>query len=157
MDHEDKSKKILTQLGREQAAVTGDRLKALNIKFNRMTVSTMVRAQETASIISEKLPDIPQEHCSLLREADLFSRQPKNRRSISKVHSSRITISNGRQLRPSCLSWQRYPIFCLQSITVPTGRLASNEYRQLWLNMANYSPQRKCIVTKFWRYRSFAT
>jgi len=79
MDHTDKEKKILTQLGREQASVTGDRLKALNIKFSRMTVSTMVRARETGNIISEKIPDIPQEHCSLLREGAPYPPEPTSK------------------------------------------------------------------------------
>jgi len=48
--------------------LTGDRLKALNINFNNISISTMVRAQETASIISDKFPGVPQEDCGMLRE-----------------------------------------------------------------------------------------
>ena len=64
---------------RDQAAATGDRLKALNIKFNKMTISTMTRAEETASIISEKIPGIPQDHCSLLREGAPYPPEPPNK------------------------------------------------------------------------------
>ena len=64
---------------REQAAVTGDRLKALNIKFNRMTISTMVRAQETGNIIGEKFPELPKEHCSLLQEGAPYPPVPSSK------------------------------------------------------------------------------
>jgi len=79
MDHKDRNKKVLTQLGREQAAVTGDRLKALDIKFNRMTISTMVRAQETGNIIGEKFPELPKEHCSLLQEGAPYPPVPSSK------------------------------------------------------------------------------
>lgn len=71
--------RILTTVGRQQAAVTGERLKALNIKFNQMTVSTMTRAQETADIISQNIPDVPQNHCSLLREGAPYPPNPSSK------------------------------------------------------------------------------
>lgn len=80
MDTNDSEKKVLTTLGRKQAAVTGERLKALNIKFDKMTVSTMVRAQETANIISESLPaDLPQTNCSLLKEGAPYPPNPSSK------------------------------------------------------------------------------
>lgn len=79
MDHKDRSKKILTQLGRQQASVTAERLQALDIKFNNMTISTMVRAQETGNIIGEKFPDVPKNHCSLLQEGAPYPPEPTSR------------------------------------------------------------------------------
>jgi serine/threonine-protein phosphatase PGAM5 len=49
--------KVLTQLGREQATITGERLKQLDIKFTETIVSTMTRAKETADIILSQLPE----------------------------------------------------------------------------------------------------
>ncbi|XP_065054850.1 serine/threonine-protein phosphatase PGAM5, mitochondrial-like isoform X2 [Rhopilema esculentum] len=60
--------KTLTDLGRKQAINTGNRLKSLNIKFDRIVHSTMTRAKETAELIKESLDDVSCESCSLLRE-----------------------------------------------------------------------------------------
>jgi len=58
----------LTDLGRKQALCTGDRLKSLNIKFDRIIHSTMTRAKETAELIKDSLDGVSCESCSLLRE-----------------------------------------------------------------------------------------
>lgn len=55
-------------LGRIQASSTGERLKVLGYPFNKIHVSTMTRAIETAQLISESLPDVPVEQCALLEE-----------------------------------------------------------------------------------------
>jgi len=71
--------RILTDLGRKQATLTGERLKSLGIKFNNMVVSTMTRAQETARLIGEFLPpDIEKNSCSLLREGAPYPLEPKS-------------------------------------------------------------------------------
>ena len=44
-----------------------------------MTVSTMVRAQETGSIIGEKLPELPKDHCSLLQEGAPYPPEPSSK------------------------------------------------------------------------------
>ncbi|TKR64730.1 hypothetical protein L596_025219 [Steinernema carpocapsae] len=54
--HMDSDKKNLTELGREQASMTGQRLAKTGLKFNIVTMSTMTRATETANLILEKLP-----------------------------------------------------------------------------------------------------
>lgn len=68
---EDKDR-YLTDLGREQAALTGKRLKELNLdkQITRFVMSTMTRAQETGNIIYKELgnPDIPIENTDLIRE-----------------------------------------------------------------------------------------
>lgn len=43
--------KKLTELGRKQAALTGQRLKELNLTFDKVVISTMPRAMETGEII----------------------------------------------------------------------------------------------------------
>ena len=53
---------------RLQAMNTGDRLKSLNIKFDKIVHSTMTRAKETAELIKESFPEIQFDSCSLLRE-----------------------------------------------------------------------------------------
>lgn len=69
-------KRILTELGRKQADFTGNRLKALNFDWTKMIRSTMTRAQETGKIISQSLPDVPVEHCSLLEEGAPIPPEP---------------------------------------------------------------------------------
>lgn len=51
----DPDRKILTALGREQAKVAGLKLKASGIEFDDIICSEMVRAKETASIITSQL------------------------------------------------------------------------------------------------------
>jgi broad specificity phosphatase PhoE len=67
---------ILTELGRQQAAATGRRLAELTengAKINRVVVSTMTRAMETADLMLEHLPSAPpQEYCDLIREGAVY-------------------------------------------------------------------------------------
>lgn len=58
LDGKTDADRILTKLGRLQAQHTGKRLKELSIPFTSMVKSTMARAQETGSIISESIPDV---------------------------------------------------------------------------------------------------
>lgn len=68
--------RILTKLGRLQAEYTGKRLAELGLPYSNMIKSTMSRAQETGSIISKFLPDVPVDHCSLLREGAPIPPEP---------------------------------------------------------------------------------
>uniref|UniRef100_A0A1B0C8W4 Serine/threonine-protein phosphatase PGAM5, mitochondrial n=2 Tax=Lutzomyia longipalpis TaxID=7200 RepID=A0A1B0C8W4_LUTLO len=73
---ESDSKHYLTEIGRKQAAFTGDRLKLLQINWDKMIKSTLLRAQETGSIISTSLPQVPVENCSLLEEGAPIPPEP---------------------------------------------------------------------------------
>ena len=59
-----------------QADITGQRLKDLNFKYSKLINSTMKRAVETADIISQHLPEVQREECSLLREGIPISPEP---------------------------------------------------------------------------------
>ncbi|EEC19333.1 phosphoglycerate mutase, putative, partial [Ixodes scapularis] len=67
---------ILTELGRKQADVTGQRLKQLNVPFSRMVFSTMARATETARIIHGHFEHLPLEPCELIREGAPIPPEP---------------------------------------------------------------------------------
>jgi len=67
-DPHDPEKRILTELGRKQADITGQRLKELGHSYSTIHFSTMPRATETSNIIRRILPDIPAKSCDLLRE-----------------------------------------------------------------------------------------
>lgn len=62
--------KVLTELGKEQAKLTGERIKDMigEAKLDTIHVSTMVRAQETAAIISQIFPNVPVKSTDLLCE-----------------------------------------------------------------------------------------
>lgn len=63
------NERFLTELGREQARLTGLRLKELALPYTRLVQSTMTRATETASIISKQLPtSLEVTSCDFLRE-----------------------------------------------------------------------------------------
>ncbi|XP_045469687.1 serine/threonine-protein phosphatase Pgam5, mitochondrial-like isoform X1 [Harmonia axyridis] len=62
------NERVLTETGRKQAELTGIRLKELGIPFTEMVKSTMSRAQETGSLISKNLPNIPVTNCDFIRE-----------------------------------------------------------------------------------------
>lgn len=68
--------RYLTELGRKQAAFTGDRLRALQLPFDKMIRSTMTRAQETGKIISTQIANVPIENCSLIEEGAPIAPQP---------------------------------------------------------------------------------
>ncbi len=48
----------LVVLGRQQARLTGDRLKAMPIVFTSIQASAMTRARQTGEIIAERFPDL---------------------------------------------------------------------------------------------------
>ncbi|XP_067395923.1 palmitoyltransferase ZDHHC8 isoform X3 [Emydura macquarii macquarii] len=60
--------RTLTQLGREQAELTGHRLATLGLKFDTIVHSSMTRATETTDIISKHLPGVKKISTDLLRE-----------------------------------------------------------------------------------------
>lgn len=68
--------RYLTELGRKQAACTGDRLKVIKMSFDKMIRSTMTRAQETGKIISTQIANVPIENCSLIEEGAPIAPQP---------------------------------------------------------------------------------
>lgn len=61
--------RILTPLGRKQAAFTANRLFDMKIPVDKLVCSSMKRAQETGNIILQHNPNIRQvENCSLIVE-----------------------------------------------------------------------------------------
>ncbi|XP_045523193.1 serine/threonine-protein phosphatase Pgam5, mitochondrial isoform X1 [Pieris brassicae] len=69
--------RILTELGRQQAELTGKRLAELDIKWDLLVRSTMTRAQETAKIIGKYLPsDIEIKDCQLIEEGAPIPPEP---------------------------------------------------------------------------------
>lgn len=62
-------KRTLTELGKEQAKMTGEYLKQCGFNFDKIYVSTMTRARETGEIIAENFPDVPIEYSDTIREA----------------------------------------------------------------------------------------
>jgi len=69
--------RYLTPIGREQAALAGQRLKELGHSYTHLIVSTMTRAQETAAIIKEHLPPtVAVSHCAMLEEGAPIPPEP---------------------------------------------------------------------------------
>lgn len=69
----------LTERGRKQAKLTGQRLRDLGFHWDRCIVSTMTRARETADIICEeiKFDKAKAEYTDLLREGIPFMPEPR--------------------------------------------------------------------------------
>lgn len=64
-------------LGKEQAAITGKRLKLLEKPWDKIIKSTMTRAQETAEIISHEIGTIPvTENNHLIEEGQPIAPEP---------------------------------------------------------------------------------
>ncbi|GAB6030083.1 Serine/threonine-protein phosphatase pgam5, mitochondrial [Chamberlinius hualienensis] len=70
------AKRILTPLGREQAAFTGARLKELGHPYTILTFSSMARAKETAEIILKNLKGLESRSCDLIREGAPIPPEP---------------------------------------------------------------------------------
>ena len=72
------SEKTLTKLGREQADLTGRRLKVLGLDISKIHESTMTRAQETSSILQKYLADAEVLTTDLLREGAPIPPEPSH-------------------------------------------------------------------------------
>ncbi|KAG7303345.1 hypothetical protein JYU34_011834 [Plutella xylostella] len=69
--------RTLTELGRKQADLTGQRLAKLGIKWDVLVRSTMTRAQETATIIAKHLPEnLTVKDCQLIEEGAPIPPEP---------------------------------------------------------------------------------
>lgn len=81
-EHDIDKLRNLTARGREQALLTGKRLKEYDINWTRMIVSTMQRARETAEIIHREIDINPKkvEYSALLREGAPSSCDPQELR-----------------------------------------------------------------------------
>ena len=67
--------RILTELGRAQAKLTGDRLKELDFPITDVVMSTMTRAQETGKIILGQLANrdsIKVHNCVMIEEGAVY-------------------------------------------------------------------------------------
>lgn len=95
-DEETDELRILTEFGRQQAALTGKRLNELDIKFDEIVISTMTRAQETGGLICEHFPDIKTSHCSLLREGKPYPYEPSSKNSRSNEWTYQLYKDNPR-------------------------------------------------------------
>jgi len=78
----------LTELGREQARLTGLRLKELGLPYSRVVQSTMSRATETAQIITKELPNVPVSSCNFLREGAPIKPDPPSAHWRPEAHVS---------------------------------------------------------------------
>lgn len=84
LEHDDDADRKLTELGRKQLKLTGDRLKEIscqqNLRYDKIIVSTMTRALESARIVADALPDVPTElpGDALLREGAPYPPEPPN-------------------------------------------------------------------------------
>ena len=63
-----------------QAQQTGERLKNLNLKYTKLVCSNLIRAVETADIISSYLPGVPRQTCQMLREGSPVEPDPASSR-----------------------------------------------------------------------------
>jgi serine/threonine-protein phosphatase PGAM5 len=66
----------LVVLGRQQARLTGDRLKAMPIAFTSIQASAMTRARQTGEIIAERFPGL-----DLVLQRDIRECTPSTRRN----------------------------------------------------------------------------
>ena len=74
------SERYLTELGRQQAKITGQRLAELKIPIDDAVISTMTRAQETGKIILDQLPQresIKLQNDQLIEEGAPIPPEPK--------------------------------------------------------------------------------
>ena len=72
-------------LGRQQALATGERLKSLGRPYTHILHSTLIRAVETAQLISKSLPDVPMMSTDLLKEgAPIVPEPPSSHWPVSQ-------------------------------------------------------------------------
>lgn len=76
MNHSESDKKVLTEIGRQQAVATGKRLRELNRPYTVILHSTLIRAIQTAALVSESLPDVPLKSTDMLKEGPPVPPEP---------------------------------------------------------------------------------
>lgn len=86
--------RVLTKLGKLQADYTGKRLKELGLSYTKIVKSTMSRAQETGTIISTSLPEIPVKNCDLLREGAPIPPEPPIGSWKQEMYVSNTNLKN---------------------------------------------------------------
>jgi len=64
----DADERTLTDLGKTQAEETAKRLKEFGYKFDKIIISTMIRATQTGEIIAKHFPDVDVEYSGLIEE-----------------------------------------------------------------------------------------
>lgn len=79
-DPDDPNKRVLTELGKKQAAVTGQRLKQLGHSYSMLHFSTMPRATETAQIIMQSVEGVSTRSCDLMREGAPIRPEPMHKK-----------------------------------------------------------------------------
>lgn len=80
LDGANDEQRILTELGRKQAAITGEQLKKLNLPYTTLVRSSMSRALETSDIIRQNLDtSLPVSTSDLLREGAPCPSEPRLR------------------------------------------------------------------------------
>ena len=82
----DPNKRVLTELGRKQAAITGQRLKELGLKYTTIYYSTMPRATETYQIMQQSLPGVAAQSCDLMREGAPIRPEPMGKKWRPESH-----------------------------------------------------------------------
>eukprot|EP00494_Astrolonche_serrata_P005312 UN05328 len=75
---EDDDKRCLTELGKEQCHLTAERLKSFDLPWNKIIISTKLRAKESGDIIKEYFPGVPVEYSELLEEGRPAPTNPNN-------------------------------------------------------------------------------
>ncbi len=103
--------------GREQASLTGKRLRALNLPFKLLVQSTMKRALETAELIMKELPtnELEVRSSDLLREGAPIPPEPPVGHWRPEKHVSRRSSS----LLFSCFVACVCVAFCRQVDALP--------------------------------------
>ena len=88
LEGKDDSERILTQMGIVQADYTGRRLAELNLPLTYMVSSTMSRAQQTAALIGQPLPEglttLPGD--PILREGGPYPPEPGSVKAEASYH-----------------------------------------------------------------------
>lgn len=77
----DKEKKVLTELGKKQMNMCAQRLQQMGFNYDKIHISSVVRATESGNIVRSYFPDVPYEYYDILAEGNPGPRIPS-----SKVH-----------------------------------------------------------------------
>uniref|UniRef100_A0AC35U1J0 Serine/threonine-protein phosphatase PGAM5, mitochondrial n=1 Tax=Rhabditophanes sp. KR3021 TaxID=114890 RepID=A0AC35U1J0_9BILA len=88
------SDKFLTELGKKQAAILGKRLESSEVKFDKVTYSTMNRATETAKIMMSQMKELPSSSDVLLEEGAPYPPVPAV--SHWKPHNKEFFVDGAR-------------------------------------------------------------
>merc|ERR1740124_22652 len=138
-------KRKLTELGKLQCEKVAQRLKEFGFDYDKIHISTKVRAKESGDLIRKHFPNVPYEYNSLLEEGWPGPRIPGKKREITeKKRKQQQQIKEGyysvfHRANETCTKPQIEIVVCHQNVIRSFVCRALQIPPECWLRMGGFN------------------